>query len=223
MLAAHGFRINPARGNIAWRLAALVAVIALPLAGWSLVGRQDDPSPEFHANIEAANKSEYDILANQIADRQSINRFASTTFNPSALIADTDRDPVDIVLRRTQALLSDLKISASGKNWTDMQASLSRLAAREQDRRCFRLGGPLRPLHGRLCSAPRDRVLEPACSTLTQYSLPSTLDAGTTRDSAITCATSTSAGKPCPAVGYSCSITHSARTPRSMTYWRTLS
>jgi len=136
LLAARGFKTSPARGNIAWRLAALVTVVALPLTGWSVVGRQDDPKgrplPESYANIEAANRSEYDVLANQIANWQSINRFESTTFNPSTLIAETDRDPADIVLRRSQALLSDLKKSASDKNWTDMQTCLSELAAKSR-------------------------------------------------------------------------------------------
>ena len=51
----------------------------------------------------------YSVLA---ADLNNIGRFRQyqkQTFNESASILDTDRDPLDIILRRTRALLDDIK------------------------------------------------------------------------------------------------------------------
>jgi len=42
-------------------------------------------------------------------ERSTAEEIASQVFNPTALVLETDRDPADIVLRRTTALLADLK------------------------------------------------------------------------------------------------------------------
>ncbi len=47
--------------------------------------------------------------------RSTAEEIASQTFNGAALVLDSDRDPADIVLRRTMALLADLKPAAGAK------------------------------------------------------------------------------------------------------------
>jgi hypothetical protein len=47
--------------------------------------------------------------------RSTAEEIASQAFHDAALIHDSDRDPADIVLRRTQALLTDLKKSAGAQ------------------------------------------------------------------------------------------------------------
>nr|HPM84847.1 NPCBM/NEW2 domain-containing protein [Candidatus Anammoximicrobium sp.] len=47
--------------------------------------------------------------------RSTAEEIASQVFHPSALILEGDRDPADIVLRRTKALLEDLKHLAGSK------------------------------------------------------------------------------------------------------------
>jgi len=86
------------------------------------------PASEVHdVSIDAANLMEYDVIARQIAYKANINSFASTALNPQALIAESDKDPADVVLRRTRALLKDLKRMAPNKDWSSLQAQWARL------------------------------------------------------------------------------------------------
>jgi hypothetical protein len=59
---------------------------------------------------------QYAALLNDLRERNRIAALASQTFRPEALILPSDRDPADVVARRTAALLADLKRSlAAGK------------------------------------------------------------------------------------------------------------
>ena len=57
---------------------------------------------------------------------------AAETFRPEALIQDSDRDPVDVVLRRTAALLADLKRMRPAPNLNSEEAELIRLRSESQ-------------------------------------------------------------------------------------------
>ena len=50
----------------------------------------------------------YQTLSNDIRNRRRFTQYAPQTFNASALIIDSDRDPLDIILRRTAAVLADI-------------------------------------------------------------------------------------------------------------------
>lgn len=52
----------------------------------------------------------YETLRSDLAGRARLNSVADETYHPASLIHDSDRDPLDIVLRRTRALLDDLKL-----------------------------------------------------------------------------------------------------------------
>ena len=54
-------------------------------------------------------KHQYDFLTQNIQQRDRIIAKADETFLPDALILPDDRDPADVVFRRTTALLADLK------------------------------------------------------------------------------------------------------------------
>ncbi|GAH45040.1 unnamed protein product, partial [marine sediment metagenome] len=50
----------------------------------------------------------YQMLAGDIRNRRRFTRYAPQTFNAASLIIDSDRDPLDIILRRTAAVLEDI-------------------------------------------------------------------------------------------------------------------
>ena len=74
----------------------------------------------------SASSDEYAQLARDIANRRWFGRIASQAFDKQALILDTDRDPLDVVLRRTGALLADL---AAVKGSPDLSAHSAELKA----------------------------------------------------------------------------------------------
>lgn len=57
-------------------------------------------------------------------------RVAEEAYRPEALILDSDRDPVDIVLRRTEALLSHIEKMADAPDLSDLRKRLARLKIR---------------------------------------------------------------------------------------------
>ena len=97
------------------------------------VSEVNDLSPEVNRlSIDAANATEFEGITKQIADKAEINCFASTTFNAQALIAESDRDPADAVLRRTRALLADIKASSPKKDWKGPQTQFDKLIAKNK-------------------------------------------------------------------------------------------
>ena len=53
-------------------------------------------------------ETEFVTLLQDIKNKSTFARNASETYNPEAMVIESDRDPVDIVLRRTKALLDDI-------------------------------------------------------------------------------------------------------------------
>jgi hypothetical protein len=63
-------------------------------------------------DIKKEISSQYAELQIQLAEKRDwFNRIADQTFNQNALILPDDRDPLDVILRRTKALLTDLQRS----------------------------------------------------------------------------------------------------------------
>ncbi|MBP34367.1 MAG: hypothetical protein CMP31_01750 [Roseibacillus sp.] len=56
---------------------------------------------------------QFEVLQGDLKKRQRIAGYASQVTHEEALILDADRDPVDVVLRRTEALLDDLSREAA--------------------------------------------------------------------------------------------------------------
>lgn len=59
--------------------------------------------------LEAEWTQQYHDLEADIQNRAHFSRVASETYRGESLILPEDRDPLDVVLRRTRALLSDLQ------------------------------------------------------------------------------------------------------------------
>jgi len=99
---------------------------------------------ELTRDLEDETTREFAGLAEDLVWRPRENTFhggisgpaarAEQTFHPAALLLESDRDPVDVVLRRTRALWEDL----SGK--VDLAAAGRRLAAFEEQGRTVAVG-----------------------------------------------------------------------------------
>ncbi|MDP6208405.1 MAG: hypothetical protein QGG01_08870, partial [Roseibacillus sp.] len=80
-----------------------------------LSGRLHAASPG--VGIESEDSTElrlqFEVLQGDLKKRQRIAGYASQVTHEEALILDADRDPVDVVLRRTEALLDDLSREAA--------------------------------------------------------------------------------------------------------------
>jgi len=61
------------------------------------------------ADLDQEWENQFASLQTDLADRGRIAAREAQTLRPESLILPADRDPVDIVLRRTAALLADLK------------------------------------------------------------------------------------------------------------------
>ena len=67
----------------------------------------------------------YDALAADLRDRRRFDDLSSQIFHPSASIEATDRDPLDIILRRTRVLLEDIKTMKGGPKLTKEERALA--------------------------------------------------------------------------------------------------
>ncbi len=87
---------------------------------------------------------QYRALAVDLGRREHFRQVAGETFRPASLILDADRDPLDVVLRRTAALLADL--SAKAPRTADAGSSLAGCAAElERLRQASAAIGPEHP------------------------------------------------------------------------------
>ena len=66
------------------------------------------PPPPGAAYPEGEADRQWAILAYDLTQRARFAGFAPETFSPEALVTEADRDPLDILLRRTAALLDDV-------------------------------------------------------------------------------------------------------------------
>ncbi len=67
------------------------------------------------------------MLAADIKSAPKINRFGQETFHQAALISSSDRDPVDVILRRSRVLLNDINNSPSAPNLAEYARQLQSL------------------------------------------------------------------------------------------------
>jgi len=74
-------------------------------------------------------KAQFHALEADLANRRHFARVAPETYRPEALIAETDRDPADVVLRRTAALIAHLKTLPDAPDLTALEQRLAELQA----------------------------------------------------------------------------------------------
>ncbi|UCG48394.1 MAG: discoidin domain-containing protein [Phycisphaerales bacterium] len=70
---------------------------------------------------------QYEILRRDITNRKRISRHAEQALVAEALILDSDRDPLDVILRRTAALLGDLMHTSAAQRVAPMATELKKL------------------------------------------------------------------------------------------------
>jgi len=102
-----------------FRRALLLAVRGMPefLAQWSGVDLETEWEQQFAAlRYDLANRARFDKIANE-------------TLRSESLVAPTDRDPADLVLRRTAALLADLQRSQADSATFPLEQELVHLQA----------------------------------------------------------------------------------------------
>jgi len=75
-------------------------------------------------DLAAEWQREYRTLEIDLANRARFEKLAAQTFRPAALLDPADRDPLDVVLRRTTALLGDLQSKASAETLLPLAAAL---------------------------------------------------------------------------------------------------
>jgi hypothetical protein len=73
---------------------------------------------------------QYNTLAADLRNAAMVNRFPDETFHPASLIGKSDRDPLDIVLRRTAALLDDIGTLPAAPAMESLAKQLAELAQR---------------------------------------------------------------------------------------------
>jgi hypothetical protein len=72
-------------------------------------------------------RTQYETIRRDIQRRRHIARYADQVFHRQALILDSDRDPLDVVLRRTTALLADIAAMPDAPDLAAMDAALATL------------------------------------------------------------------------------------------------
>lgn len=89
------------------------------------------PSVALSASVSPVTEAEiqYSVLAADLKNRGRFKQFAAQTYHPSASIADTDRDPLDILLRRTRTLLGDIQSMRNAPSLDSQKEKLDQLQA----------------------------------------------------------------------------------------------
>ena len=75
---------------------------------------------------------QYATLEADLRNRAHFDRIATEVYRQDASILETDRDPLDIVLRRTTALLGDLKTMTGAPDLGDLEGQLAALRKRAE-------------------------------------------------------------------------------------------
>ncbi len=90
-------------------LALCVALLCAELFSPMTIAVEVAAQPDLMAELDV----QYDLLIRDIKRKHFIAKLESETYDPAALIHENDNDPLDVVLRRTEALLNDLLASTT--------------------------------------------------------------------------------------------------------------
>ncbi len=99
-------------------------------------------------------QDQFESLQHDFARRPVFQRHAPETFRAEALVLAADRDPADIVLRRTAALLADLRKRTTAGTFTAAEEQLADLQ-RQNAATAVTEAGARRALFGAACAARR--------------------------------------------------------------------
>ncbi len=160
--------------------------------------------------------NQYADLESSLNNRNHFQQVAATTYRHEALILAEDRDPADVVLRRTTALLEHLRTTAS-----DGSTGITRPGTGPTPRATatHRSGGSRsasRAVRRRLPGAAIDRLFQSAVGFPARSCSSSGTGPCTT-----TCAISTTAWRPRPAAGCTSCPMRSDLIRKCATCWNT--
>jgi len=103
------------------------AFVVLTMIGQATPTAAETPFAELLAD---ETRRQHDQLAGDLGRRAWFQKVAAQTFNEHALVTEEDRDPADIVLRRTRALLEDLLATAAEDTLKPLAEELAALEAK---------------------------------------------------------------------------------------------
>ncbi len=87
----------------------VLGILLWPAVGWAGSAAWLGPQPPGNAYPAGEEDRQFAMLAHDLSRREAFQKVAAQAFRPDALIRDSDRDPLDVILRRAEALLSHLK------------------------------------------------------------------------------------------------------------------
>jgi hypothetical protein len=111
-LAVWGDELQHVRGDVLRSLRGMGDF----LSGWGV-------------DLEREWQSQYAVLLADLANRTQFDKVAAQTFRREALVLAADRDPADVVLRRTASLVADLKPTADASKLASLARDLNQLQA----------------------------------------------------------------------------------------------
>lgn len=85
------------------------------------------PNPPGAVYPEQEDSRQYAVLQYDLLQRSKVNRYSNETYRAEALIAASDRDPLDVVLRRTTALLEHIARMPGARNLSAEKTELEAL------------------------------------------------------------------------------------------------
>ena len=115
------------------RMPRACAVVAVLLACGALAPAAHPKADPVEVNLDAEWQSQHAALVRDIAARKHFDKVAGETYRPESLILASDRDPADVVLRRTAALLAHLRTLPGTPDLAPLATRLAELQAAGRD------------------------------------------------------------------------------------------
>lgn len=119
------------KSGLRWGGLLIWGLVFLALYDWTVATSQPLERMAVPVELETEIKAQFAELQAQLQNRSLFQRVAKQSYRREALIGPEDRDPLDVVLRRTRALLSDLK-ARQAPNLAKLEAELTDLQGRAQ-------------------------------------------------------------------------------------------
>jgi cytochrome c553 len=138
-----------------FRSLALAALVLWSSASWAGTNEWLGPLPPGNTYPAGETDRQFEILSHDLLQRAEFQRVAAQTFRRDALILDADRDPLDVMLRRTEVLLADIRRMPQAPDLTQAAQALAELRA-ETARTAVEHTAERRSIFDRVCHLRRE-------------------------------------------------------------------
>ncbi|TWU33280.1 HzsA-related protein [Novipirellula artificiosorum] len=106
-------------------------ITGLPLLLLSVVvGRSVAGQSAVSLDLEQEAQAQYETLLDDLNEIERFERYAEETYHPEALVKRSDRDPLDVLVRRTRALLDDIQGRFAAPELKELSAKFAALSER---------------------------------------------------------------------------------------------